>query len=251
MKMTPILFLVLITRLTIVTSLHFSPKSLFELNEGDVAARKARQFSAAVTSINLWPGGVIYYELDPNFPYLQRVELAFRTIEDKTCIDFRPRTTQKDYIKITFGNGCWSFVGRVGGRQGDIVSKESYVVNYYFTELSLGNNCHNFHTIIHELLHAVGLPHEHTRPDRDRFINVHFENIIKGREGNFNKRTTPDSREQFDFESVMLYGPFAFSANKKPTLSSKVKDQTVKESREKPFLSNGDVESIKLLYKCV
>ena len=30
----------------------------------------------------------------------------------------------------------------------------------------------------HQIGHALGLKHEHQRPDRDRFIDVHTENVI-------------------------------------------------------------------------
>lgn len=38
-----------------------------------------------------------------------------------------------------------------------------------------------FHSIIvHELLHAVGLWHEHMRYDRDGFVKIHYENVASG-----------------------------------------------------------------------
>ena len=44
-------------------------------------------------------------------------------------------------------------------------------------------------TPVHELVHALGFVHEHTRPDRDSFVVVNPENIEAGKEGNFGKRT--------------------------------------------------------------
>ena len=41
---------------------------------------------------------------------------------------------------------------------------------------------------VHELVHALGFVHEHTRPDRDSFVSVNFDNIKTGKEGNFEKR---------------------------------------------------------------
>ena len=44
---------------------------------------------------------------------------------------------------------------------------------------------------VHELLHTLGFVHEHTRPDRDNFVEVNTDNIVSGKEGNFKKRIFP------------------------------------------------------------
>ena len=38
--------------------------------------------------------------------------------------------------------------------------------------------------VAHEFMHALGFEHEHARPDRDKFIIFHYENLI---DGNFRK----------------------------------------------------------------
>lgn len=43
---------------------------------------------------------------------------------------------------------CWSYVGRIGGKQ----------------DISIGSGCGFKGTVIHEILHALGFFHEHTRP---------------------------------------------------------------------------------------
>lgn len=35
----------------------------------------------------------------------------------------------------------------------------------------------NSATVSHELLHALGVMHEHKRPDRDDFVTIHWSNI--------------------------------------------------------------------------
>ena len=37
-------------------------------------------------------------------------------------------------------------------------------------------------TPVHEFLHTLGFVHEHTRPDRDDFISINFDNIEPGEE---------------------------------------------------------------------
>ncbi len=36
-------------------------------------------------------------------------------------------------------------------------------------------------TIMHELMHRVGFGHEHTRPDRDTYIEVIWDQITQGK----------------------------------------------------------------------
>ena len=73
-------------------------------------------------------------------------------------------------------------------------------------------------TPVHELLHTLGFVHEHTRPDRDDFISVNFDNIEPGEEKNFEKRPhgTSDFFEKgsvdskntpYDVLSLLHYGP--------------------------------------------
>ena len=60
---------------------------------------------------------------------------------------------------------CWSHVGKQSGTQ----------------LLSLGDGCEFKGTVIHEIMHALGWYHEHTRLDRDKFIKIHWDKIKPGK----------------------------------------------------------------------
>lgn len=60
---------------------------------------------------------------------------------------------------------CCSYVGRRGeGPQA----------------ISIGKNCDKFGIVVHELGHVVGFWHEHTRPDRDMYVDIFYKSIQTG-----------------------------------------------------------------------
>ena len=75
-----------------------------------------------------------------------------------------PFLTEVDFKKCL---SCCSFVGKRGnGPQA----------------ISIGKNCDKFGIVVHELGHAVGFWHEHTRPDRNEWVKIIKENIQEGKQ---------------------------------------------------------------------
>ncbi|PIO62038.1 astacin, partial [Teladorsagia circumcincta] len=91
------------------------------------------------------------------------IRSAIRHIEHNTCIRFKENGGDRDGLRYFRGNGCWSNVGRTGGRQ----------------LISIGYGCDALGIVAHETLHALGLWHEQSRDDRDQFIRVNFARIIR------------------------------------------------------------------------
>jgi len=50
----------------------------------------------------------------------------------------------------------------------------------YKTQISIGDNCDFQHVMEHEIGHSVGFWHEQSRPDRDNYISVIWENVLDG-----------------------------------------------------------------------
>ncbi|PAV91710.1 hypothetical protein WR25_23167 [Diploscapter pachys] len=164
------------------------------------------------------------------------IEKAFSSYRTKTCIRFVPRIDEQDYLNIVKGYGCYSQVGRTGGKQ----------------EISLGRGCLFHEIIVHELMHSVGFWHEHSRADRDDHIKIVWENILPGMKSQFDKISAAlqDLQgESYDYRSIMHYDSTAFSRNGKNTIET-VEDGFTEVIGSATDLSQMDVVKINKLYQC-
>ncbi len=79
--------------------------------------------------------------------------------------------------------------------------------------------------ILHEMLHALGFYHEHSREDRNDHVTIHWENIKDGLQFAFYKYDGPQYSSfgvPYNPRSIMHYYTHDFSKNGKPTLTAKV-----------------------------
>lgn len=76
-------------------------------------------------------------------------------------------------------------------------------------------------TILHEMGHVIGLWHEQSRPDRDSYITVNYNNVIKGSWSNFEVVTqNAQTLGLYDYASLMQYPPYSFSRNGGPVIET-------------------------------
>ena len=64
-------------------------------------------------------------------------------------------------------------------------------------------------TPIHEMMHSLGIYHEHTRPDQTDYVTVNYANINSGSQSNFQPKDPSEVElygTEYSYASVMHYG---------------------------------------------
>eukprot|EP00794_Sanderia_malayensis_P016218 gene16218-17851_t len=152
------------------------------------------------------------------------------------CLKFRPMVYEdQSYLYFTSGNGCWANIGKKSAGA---------------TEVRLGPNCFSEGIIIHEILHALGFFHEQSRPDRDSFVTINYENIQDGQSYNFQRRIASESQvldTLYDYKSIMHYGRTTFNNNGKDTINAKFDPAMDLGSQT---LSETDILELNKIYQC-
>ncbi|CAK1541405.1 unnamed protein product [Leptosia nina] len=215
-----------------------NPEEMGEYLEGDILMPGlARNGIRDKTS--RWTDGIIPYVMDGGFTQEQKdtIRKAIADYHRLTCLRFVPYNGQKDYLIIKSSKtGCWSSVGRIGGRQEVNLQSPGCVTKKG--------------TVIHELLHAIGFMHEQSRPERDDFVTIKYSNIKPGTEVNFKKseaKNTDDFGVGYDYNSVMHYSEYAFSRNSQKTIEPKISNSKI---GQREGLSRGDVKKVNNMYNC-
>lgn len=157
--------------------------------------------------LQLWPGGHIPYHIQPDVENPERILEALALFEG-TPITFTPFNDEKDAIVFqNYGKDCKSYLGRIGGHQPIFISR----------------NC-EAPEIAHEIMHALGFIHEQNRTDRDQYVRIAWDNVIESSKINFELFPASLMRASggvaFDFESLMMYPPNAFSKNGQDTIQT-------------------------------
>ncbi|XP_060891792.1 hatching enzyme 1.2-like isoform X2 [Labrus mixtus] len=213
------------------------------LIEGDIAIdseaeRNADPCTSRGCMWGKWTDGKVYipYYITNHFSSREKaiITRGLESFSSFSCIRFRPsRSDDRDWLQIESQNGCWSYVGRSGGKQ--VVSLAR-------------SGCLYHGTVQHELLHALGFNHEQTRSDRDNHIQVLLQNVDSSMQHNFRKIATLNQGTRYDYNSVMQYHKYAFSKNNKPTMLP-IPNPNVSFGNAQEMSSN-DKARLNTLYKC-
>jgi hypothetical protein len=154
----------------------------------------------------LWPDGLVPFEIDGS---VADPALSLRAMDIWMFRQNAPNVTfirrdpanpaHANYMRIVGVAGPVSS-SPLGMSQGAGIVQQGSIVNDY--------------VMAHEYAHTLGFPHEHSRPDRDAFVTVHYSRVFPASmQPNFfifnhwpaNSWNTP-----YDYDSVMHYHATTF-----------------------------------------
>lgn len=222
----------------------YEKKNEYAVVEGDILIGRIDELTKPSAFIlpkitgSRWMHGIVPFELSEDLPLANKLSIlqAIELIQQKTNVTFveltsKNRADYPDYISFipALGTICSSHVGRQKGRQ---------VIN-------LSTRCNKMNTV-HELGHALGLWHEQSRNDRDRYVRIIWENIEPEHRYNFDQHLTDGKDyDEYDYQSIMHYPAHAFSKNGEKTI---IPLQDNVEIGQRNKLSDRDILAINAMY---
>ena len=175
---------------------------------GSAGQRQTRGLSNT-TYGRIWPNGVVPYRLNDSLSEntKSRVRDAVAHWNSFRAVTLVERTSSNagaypDFVDFVNDDRCASWIGYQGTGAQSIYT---------------GDKC-STGTMIHEIGHALGLLHEHTRSDRDQYVQIHWDRIDPDMHINFEVIDGSILLGEYDYGSIMHYGEYFFSNNGLPTI---------------------------------
>lgn len=178
-------------------------------SDGTIPGRIRSRGLARDDAFGRWPDGIVPYKPPTDNSVLQQINIqaAIEHWMERSSITFVERTEENEdqyphFLNFYSSNSCASYVGMQGGEQ----------------RIMVADGC-TTGSIIHEIGHALGLFHEHTRSDRESYVQISWDDIVAGKDINFKEQNVGTSNYgEYDYGSIMHYGEYFFSKTGNPTI---------------------------------
>ncbi|NBC04626.1 MAG: hypothetical protein GVY20_13090, partial [Bacteroidetes bacterium] len=210
------------------------------INPDDLRKQNPRPSYFAIS----WPNNTLPYEFssDASKKFKEIVQEGIKLITEISDVRIEERDSETSYVIFTpldlDGVAGSSYVGNQRGMKGQAIN--------------IGNSVSPI-TVAHEIMHALGFWHEHSRADRDDYVIINEENIENEKDHAFTKKRGYSPETPYDYNSIMHYGSFDFSIDKpnwpfdkgKPTIT-KLDGSIIESNRDN--ISSYDIDKIYELY---
>nr|XP_034307279.1 meprin A subunit beta [Crassostrea gigas] len=197
-------------------------------------------------------GGTLYYQV-ARFQDSCILETIQQTIKDLTHAlnSGSPNCIKFEEIE-GFGGGHF-YVWFKSSGSCDIPNFETNSLSQRI-EVPINIDCIDKRKLMYSLARILGLPDEHTRADRDKYLTIHWDNIKQhSHRSNLYNKSAPDVWDTilqmpYDYTSITHVGPFENALDsRKPTVSTKYPGVYFGDHMN---LSVIDVQKIRMLYRC-
>ena len=202
-----------------------------------------------------WPKGIIPFTIDENLEKRRKVILgAIKEWNTKTNVTFVHFELEAEWLKEQFGNvdKLWRihFIGHDKDYSTSYVGLRKFAEEGrpYAQTIELTKDCAHG-TVLHEMGHALGLWHEHNRPDRDQFINIINENIREAHRNQYDIGRGK-SVSDYDLQSIMHYSQHTFALDDKVSFTV-INTDTIEDPANIGYMrrvSPGDIEAVNAIY---
>ncbi|KAK9502784.1 hypothetical protein O3M35_011490 [Rhynocoris fuscipes] len=197
--------------------------------------------------IDLWPGGKVYYcfendyGLEERLPILASMAQVEVATQEKVVFKHLKEAPADDggYLIIKLGDHYEATLGYIEDEPAEMILTTDSL------EDKMG-------VIMHEILHSLGIRHEHNRPDRDRYVQICWDNIEEEEAHNFFKSDSHFYKTfgvPYNYYSVMHYGEYTFGIDEyRPTMLFKEDDIANEFIGQRCFLTMQDIELLNKKY---
>eukprot|EP00927_Polykrikos_kofoidii_P039166 TRINITY_DN335_c0_g1_i2.p1 TRINITY_DN335_c0_g1~~TRINITY_DN335_c0_g1_i2.p1 ORF type:complete len:1174 (+),score=250.66 TRINITY_DN335_c0_g1_i2:88-3522(+) len=210
---------------------------------------------------SLWPGGIIQWcfhkDVKPTMKAVVKQSMAEFNKALPGCLEFKEvpyqsGTHQPDgvlkcnaappsFMITSIPAGCTSYVGKQAFEEKKNVSQRVNLQD---------GGCQVMGIAMHELMHVIGMLHEQSRPDRDQWIKVNYNNIGVAEKSQFDiDKKAYTTNSPYDYNSLMHYGAHDFATNRAvPTIEIATVSSQKLEIGQRVGPSNLDIEQIYTMY---